>query len=103
MFPDYLESFVNAFRENPKASLVRCGMQAGGKENYSLATPECCVRREFATPTWDDHGPCQDQRYFKSIVTRHRWQEKRGDIVVIPRPLCRALQAPAGGLRSGKY
>jgi glycosyltransferase involved in cell wall biosynthesis len=103
MFPDYLESFITALREHPQSSMVRCGMQVGERENYSFATPECCLRREFATPTWDDQGPCQDQRYFKRIVAQNRWQEKRGDIVVIRRTLCRALRAPAGGLRSGKH
>jgi glycosyltransferase involved in cell wall biosynthesis/SAM-dependent methyltransferase/spore maturation protein CgeB len=104
MFPAYLETFVKAFEEHPKASMVRCGMVArGGRENYSFATPECCVRKEFVTGDWDDRGPCQDQRYFKRLVARHRWSEQRGDIVIVRQTLCRALEEKTGGLRSGGY
>jgi glycosyltransferase involved in cell wall biosynthesis/SAM-dependent methyltransferase len=104
MYPEYLESFVAAFRDHPNASMVRCGMQVGSHRiDYSYATPECCIRREFATPTWDDRGPCQDQRYFKAIAARHAWSEKRGDIVVVRLPVCRACKDRSGGLRSGNH
>jgi glycosyltransferase involved in cell wall biosynthesis len=104
MYPEYLESFVAAFREHPNASMVRCGMLVGNHRiDYSYATPECCLRREFATPTWDDRGPCQDQRYFKGIAARHVWSEKQGDIVVVRRPVCRACKDRTGGLRSGNH
>jgi len=104
MLPTYLESFVSAFRHHRKAAIVRCGMLVtGNRVNYSYATPECCLRREFATATWDNSGPCQDQRYFKRIVQRHGWSEEEGHIVTIRKALCRALHDAKGGLRSGHY
>jgi len=104
MFPYYLERFVAAFAGNPKAKMARCGMiVSGGKINYSYATPECCLRRACATPTWTTEGPGQDQKYFQRIVRQNGWDEKRGDIVVIREALCRANTHPVGGLRSGKY
>src|SRR5690606_13122191 len=104
MFPDYLESFVATFNAHPKAKMVRCGMIVSyGSVNFTYATPECCLRREYVTPTWNNHGPGQDQRYFRAIVARHHWTEASGDIVTIPHALCRAVTASYGGLRSGTY
>lgn len=104
MFPHYLERFVTAFRANPRAKMVRCGMFVSeNKVNYTYATPECCLRRAYATPTWTTEGPGQDQKYFYRIVTRHRWNEARGDIVMLSEALCRANAHPVGGLRSGRY
>lgn len=104
MFPDYLETLVNGFRSHPHAKLVRCGMiVSNGRINYSYATPECCLRRQFVTQTWEGRGPAQDQRYFKRIVATNRWSEANGDIVVIRRALCHALTDNYGGLRVGRY
>jgi glycosyltransferase involved in cell wall biosynthesis/spore maturation protein CgeB len=104
MFPDYLERFVTAFRNHPGAKMVRCGMVVdGGRVNYSYATPEVCLRRQYAVPSWAADGPRQDQLYFGRIVTRHRWSEARQDIVVVRAPLCRAVNDPRGGLRAGRY
>lgn len=104
MFPGYLKCFAHAFQENPDAKMVRCGMiVSNGKVNFSYATPECCLRREFATPNWPNKGPAQDQFYFKQIISRNRWSEKKGDIIVINEALCRANREPYGGLRSGKF
>jgi glycosyltransferase involved in cell wall biosynthesis len=102
MFPNYLEAFVKAFEENPEVKMVRCGMVVtAGKINYSYATPECCVRREFITPSWSN-GPAHDQHYFKSIVATHGWSTTQGDILVLNEPLCHANCDPRGGLRSGR-
>ncbi|MCP4214121.1 MAG: glycosyltransferase, partial [bacterium] len=104
MFPDYLERFAHAFRQNPNAKMVRCGMiVTGGKTNYSYATPECWLRRQFATPTWRDDGLEQDQNYFCRLIRQNRWEEEKGDIVVIQKALCRANADPRGGLRIGNY
>jgi ubiquinone/menaquinone biosynthesis C-methylase UbiE len=104
MFPGYLERFAHAFQQNPDAKMVRCGMLVSNDQiNFSYATPECCLRREFATPTWRNSGQLQDQHYFKQIISRNRWSEKKGDIIVIDEALCRANNNPYGGLRSGKY
>ena len=104
MLPGYLETFAKAFRDNPRAKMVRCGLiLASGRTVYSDATPECCLRREFATPTWDDRGPMQDQRYFGRIRRRNRWTKARGDVVVVRKALVRAGHAPEGGLRAGGF
>ncbi|MEA2559234.1 MAG: hypothetical protein QOH06_738 [Acidobacteriota bacterium] len=102
MFPEYLEEFVAAFRRHPRLRLARCGMvMPDCHVNFSYATPECCLRREFATPTWDGQRACEDQRYFGAIVQAHGWTEESGDIVVIAKPLCRARTDPRGGRRDG--
>ncbi len=104
MFPNYLESLVSAFTVNPQAKMIRCGMiVSNGTTNYSYATPECCLRREFATADWTTRGPAQDQRYFRSIVHKNNWSEDNGDIVVVREALCRANCDAIGGLRSGRY
>ncbi|MBK1704718.1 glycosyltransferase [Halochromatium glycolicum] len=104
MYPDYLARFVEVFRQRPRVKLVRCGMLVSNdRVNFSYATPECCIRRRYATPTWDNKGPAQDQRYFRAIVRRHRWSERRGDIAVIRKALCRANTDAVGGLRQGGY
>lgn len=104
MFPNYLEKLVGAFEANPRAQMVRCGMVlANGGVNHSYATPEVCLRRVFATPTWDNRGPCQDQRYFMRIVESNRWSERAGQIVTLPEALCKAHHAPVGGLRRGRF
>lgn len=103
MFPDYLEEFARAFHGRPEIKMGRCGMDLGYDVNYSYATPECCLRREFATRTWDELGTCEDQRYFGDIVRAHGWTEEKGDIVLIPKPLCRALRAREGGRRAGGF
>ncbi len=102
MFPDYLREFAAAFRAHPGAKLVRCGMvDRRGGVNFSYATPECCLRRRFATPSWDGAGPCEDQRYFGCIVESHGWTREAGDVVVLDKALCRSNSDPMGGLRSG--
>lgn len=104
MFPNYLERIVAAFEAHPQARLVRCGMiVSNGQQNFSYATPECCLRREYATPTWKSIGIIHDQVYFKSIIAAHGWTEARGEIVFIPETLCRANADPYGGQRSGRY
>jgi glycosyltransferase involved in cell wall biosynthesis len=104
MFPHYLERFVAAFRAHPKAKLVRCGMfVTGGRQNFTYATPECCLRRQFAKPKWINKGPGQDQRYFRQLIKTHGWLERTGDIVTLNEVLCRANADARGGLRAGKY
>jgi SAM-dependent methyltransferase len=104
MFPHYLARFAAAFQEQPQAKIVRGGMiVSDGRVNYSYATPECCLRREHATPSWRNRGPAQDQRYFRRIIRTHGWTESAGDIVIIREALCRANADPEGGLRSGNY
>jgi glycosyltransferase involved in cell wall biosynthesis len=103
MDPDYLAALAAAFQAQPAARMVRCGMRMpDGVENYSHATPECCLRREHATPTWDDLMPCEDQRYFEGIARVNGWSLEGGEIVVIPKALCAANSDPVGGLRAGR-
>jgi glycosyltransferase involved in cell wall biosynthesis len=104
MFPNYLETFASTFAANPRAKLVRCGMiVSGGAVNFSYATPECCLRSEFATADWCSRGPAQDQRYFRQIIETNKWSEDEGEIVTVREPLCRANTDALGGLRSGSY
>jgi glycosyltransferase involved in cell wall biosynthesis len=104
MFPDYLESHVAAFARNPKLKMVRCGMLVDdGGTNFSYATPECCLRRELATPTWEGRGGAQDQRYFSRIVLENDLALENGTVEIIPRALCRAKSDPHGGLRNGNF
>jgi len=102
MFPDYLERFAIAFHHNPGAKMVRCGMiLPGGQINFSYATPECCLRRKFAAPTWTNIDQTQDQHYFQQIISLNSWSEESGDIIVINKALCKANTDKNGGLRSG--
>jgi glycosyltransferase involved in cell wall biosynthesis len=102
MYPTYLERMVRAFEEHPEASMVRCGMYRGdGQINFTFATPVCCLRSEFATPTWQAVGR-QDLQYYQGIVETHGWSEERGDIVLVPEILVRARSDPRGGLRGGR-
>ncbi len=103
MFPEYLESFAEAFSKHPHAKMIRCGMIVSDKRiNFTYATPECCLRRDFATPTWPSLGPAHDQYYFRKIIDAHGWSELKGDIVTIREALCRANSDSKGGLRSGR-
>jgi glycosyltransferase involved in cell wall biosynthesis len=103
MFPNYLEAFVKAFEENPSVKMVRCGMiVTAGRTNFSYATPECCLRREFVTPSWSSSSPAHDQLYFKTIVATHGWSTEQGDILTLGEALCHAHCDPRGGLRSGR-
>ncbi len=103
MFPGYLERIVQAFEANPAARMVRCGMiVSDGTTNFTFATPECCLRREFATPSWSDSGPGHDQLYFRQIVDANGWSEEGGEIVLLREALCRANADPRGGLRDGR-
>jgi glycosyltransferase involved in cell wall biosynthesis len=101
MFPDYLQELAAAFRAHPGAKLVRCGMTWCGGIDFGSGTPECCLWRRFATPTWDGAGPGEDYRYFGSIVATHGWSREAGDIVVLDKVLCRSNEDSRGGLRSG--
>ena len=102
MFPTYLERLVETFREHPEAKMVRCGMFRGdGQINFAPATPICCLRRELATPTWED-ADRHDLKYFGDIIAANDLSEERGDIVLIPELLVRAHADPKGGLRSGR-
>ena len=102
MFPAYLERFASVFQTNPRARMVRCGMQVpGGRIDYSHATPEVCLRREAATPTWNNRNFSHDQHYFSAIVAANRWSEEKSEIVIIREPLCRSYGDPCGGLRGG--
>jgi glycosyltransferase involved in cell wall biosynthesis/SAM-dependent methyltransferase len=104
MFPNYLERCVAAFQAYPNAKLVRCGIVLkGGRTIFSYATPQNLLRRQFATPTWTEHGPGQDRRYFTGIISDNGWSEEAGDIVVVREALCRARRDPRGGLRSGSF
>jgi len=103
MFPRYLERIVQAFDANPAARMVRCGMiVSDGTTNFSFATPECCLRREFATASWSDRDSGQDQLYFRQIVDANGWCEESGEIVLLREALCRANADPRGGLREGR-
>lgn len=104
MFPDYLESYVDVFQRNPQVKMVRGGMiVSNGETNFSFATPECWLRRELATPTWEGRGGAQDQRYFSRIVLDNDLSIENGTMAVIPRALCRAISDPRGGLRNGDF
>lgn len=102
MFPTYLERIVRAFKEHPEASMVRCGMYRGdGQINFTMATPVCCLRSQYATPTWQAVGR-QDLQYYQGIVETNGWSEDHGDIVLVPEILVRARSDPRGGLRGGR-
>jgi glycosyltransferase involved in cell wall biosynthesis len=102
MFPTYLERLVEAFTSNPDAKMVRCGMiRRDGQVNFTHATPVCCLRRELATPTWEEERR-QDIKYYGDIIAANDLSEERGDIVLIPELLVRARSDPKGGLRSGR-
>jgi SAM-dependent methyltransferase len=104
MFPSYLARFVDAFRSHPNAKMVRCGMfVTNDQQNFTFATPECCLRRRFARPSWLNNGPGQDQKYFRHLVKSYGWSERKGDIVTLKEVLCRANADPRGGLRGGRY
>ncbi|MEO8130491.1 MAG: glycosyltransferase, partial [Bryobacteraceae bacterium] len=104
MFPDYVEAYVDAFERDPGLKMVRGGMLVSdGSTNFSYATPECCLRRELATPTWDGGGGAQDQRYFSRIVVENDLALENGSVIIIPRALCRANSDPHGGLRNGDF
>ena len=104
MFPDYLKSLVDEFTRDPNLKMVRCGMLVeDGAVNFSYATPECCLRRELATPTWEGRGGAQDQRYFSRVVLENDLALENGTVVIIPRALCRAKSDPQGGLRNGDF
>jgi Glycosyl transferase family 2/N-terminal domain of galactosyltransferase len=102
MFPSYLEHFVSAFLANPNTAMVRCGMRKpDGWDNFTYATPECCLRHRFATPTWvPQHG--HDQIYFKTIAEKNGWSVENGQIRVIGEVLCAAGFDSRGGLRRGE-
>jgi glycosyltransferase involved in cell wall biosynthesis len=102
MFPTYLERLVGAFKEHPEAKLVHCGMVRGdGQTNFAPATPVCCLRRELATPTWQEVHR-HDIRYYGDIIETNGLSEETGDIVLVPELLVRARSDPKGGLRSGR-
>ena len=103
MFPSYLSQFAATFQANPDAKIVCCGMVlSSGTLNFSHATPECMMLRRFAKPSWP-LGSVQDQLYFDRTIAANRWSERAGDIVTIPKILCRANTDPSGGLRAGRY
>jgi hypothetical protein len=101
MFPMYLERFVDAFTAHPEANMIRCGMEASGQANFTFATPECCLRRPYATPTWGNRDNAHDQQYFRRLVQSNHWTESAGDLVTLHEVLCRANADGRGGLRSG--
>ncbi len=104
MFPDYVEAYVDAFVRDPRLKMVRGGMLVSdGSTNFSYATPECCLRRELATPTWEGGGGAQDQRYFSRIVIENDLALENDSVVIIPRALCRAKSDAHGGLRNGDF
>jgi glycosyltransferase involved in cell wall biosynthesis len=104
MFPDYLEAYVAEFERDPRLKMVRGGMLVDdGTTNFSYATPECCLRRELATPTWEGGGGAQDQRYFSRIVVANDLALENGTVVIVPRALCCAKSDPHGGLRNGDF
>lgn len=102
MLPGYLETFARTFLDHPRAKMVRCGLiLADGRTVYCHATPQCCLRREFATPSWG-RDRLHDQIYFRRIVRRNHWSPARGDVVEVRRALVRAGHADHGGLRAGE-
>ena len=103
MYPEYLERFAEAFTGHPEAKMVRCGMHLSDEAvNYSYATPECCIRREFVSGDWQGYSVQHDQIYFKNIIRRQEWSEQAGDILSLRDVLCRANSDPLGGLRGGR-
>lgn len=103
MYPGYLERFAKAFQAHPEVKMVRCGMHvSNGTVNRSYATPECCIRKQFVTPSWRGYNDQHDQVYFKSLVRRYGWSEQKGDILSIADALCKANSDPIGGLRGGR-
>jgi hypothetical protein len=103
MFPQYLERFADVFMRHPQAGMARCGMLlSDGLVNRSYATPECCLRREFANASWNDRSTSHDQLYFKGIAAANGWSEANGEIVSVEDVLCRAHTDPYGGLRAGR-
>lgn len=102
MFPTYLERLVGAFKGRPGAKMARCGMvREDGQADFAHATPVCCLRREFATPTWQDVRR-HDIHYYNDIIAANDFSEESGAIVLIPELLVRAHADPKGGLRSGR-
>lgn len=101
MHPRYLERLVSTFIAHPGAGMVRCGIRKpDGWDSFSYATPACCLRGAYATPTWiPEHG--QDQTYFKMIAQQHGWSVENGKIVVLGEVLCAAGFDLRGGLRRG--
>jgi hypothetical protein len=103
MFPGYLRRFAEVFEQQPGAQMVRCGMLlTEGQVNFSYATPQCCLRRASATPTWTDRNTSHDQIYFKSIAAVNGWSEVGGQIVSLAEAQCRIHYDPYGGLRAGR-
>ena len=76
---------------------------AAARADFSSATPECGIRREYATASWLNDGQWQDQLYFRRIIAAQGWTEKNGAMVALREVLCRANSDPRGGLRSGKF
>lgn len=96
MHPKYLEMF-NAIFQNPKIMMAHCGMQTGSETNFSFATPEVVVRRQFVTPTWAACN-CHDQMYFDRIAVANKWREGN-QITTLNAVLVTARSHPQGGLR----
>jgi hypothetical protein len=104
MFPNYLQSFADAFAARPEARMVRCGIVlSDGRAVYAHCTPENCLRREYATPTWDNWGTGQDRRYFNRILETNGWTLTSGHVHVTREVLCRSNDDPAGGHREGQF
>jgi glycosyltransferase involved in cell wall biosynthesis len=104
MFPNYLQTFAEAFQRHPKAKMIIAGLiMPDGSRWYGFSTPGCCVRREYITPTWVNKGPCQDQQYFMTLAYVNGWSEALGDFVYLRKVTCKANSEPVGGLRAGGF
>lgn len=99
MLPGYIEKMAAPFAD-PAVMLVRCGMEHPPGIDFSYATPECWLRRQYATPTWQGGTYAQDQIYFQTIAQKNNWTEKNE--VRLPEVLVRAHTEMQGGIREGR-
>lgn len=101
LVPSALGLFAYHFGLNPLAQMVRAGVVLANCEvSYELSTPAAAVRREYATPTWDNKDYLQDQRYWQTLIRHNGWV-MGVDIVRAERVVCVAFSDPKGGLRVG--
>jgi glycosyltransferase involved in cell wall biosynthesis len=100
MYPEYLESFVAVFHENPAVQMVKCYMIHRGILNVTYGTPTVLLRRRYVTPTWEPRWR-QDHQYYLTIIDANGFSEENGSLHVLALPLCRANNDPRGGLRDG--
>lgn len=98
MAPNYLETFVSAFKKQPSLKVATVEMDANkGKPRLRYATPCVCLRREYVESIWDNTGQLQDQKYYKQIIKNHKFS--RGHQKHIDKVLVFVGHSGKGGLR----